>query len=123
MGNKIIHPQEIEVWYILPAIRKELAVSLKQKGLEQKKIAQILGVTEPAVSYYTNNKRASNLEFSPEIKSEITKSVMIIEKDKSKVMKEMQRILSLPQIKKLICKLHKKEGGAEEDCEICKDCI
>ncbi|MFH1405899.1 MAG: hypothetical protein ABIG52_01635 [Nanoarchaeota archaeon] len=52
------HPQEIEVWYILPAIRKELVLALKEKGHTQKEIASFLNVTEPAISQYTKEKRA-----------------------------------------------------------------
>ena len=31
-----ITPQEIEVWYILPSLRKEIAVNLKEESLKQK---------------------------------------------------------------------------------------
>ena len=49
------HPQEIEVWYILPAIRKELVVVLKESGLTQRKIAGMLKVTEAAISQYSKH--------------------------------------------------------------------
>ena len=29
-------PQEIEVWYVLPALRREIAIALKKQGLKQK---------------------------------------------------------------------------------------
>ena len=59
-------PQEVEVWYVLPAIRRELARVMKTKTVQrvgengkkkehkitQKEIAQILGVTEPAITQY-----------------------------------------------------------------------
>ena len=32
MNLPLKHPQEIEVWYVLPAIRKELALALKAQG-------------------------------------------------------------------------------------------
>ena len=60
-GIKLLHPQEIEVLYILPAIRRELTIEMKKIGLEQKKIAEYLCVTEAAVSQYLNSKRASQL--------------------------------------------------------------
>ena len=58
MTAPLKHPQEIEVWYVLPAIRKELVVTLKEKNLTQKKIAEFLNITEAAVSQYIKQKRA-----------------------------------------------------------------
>lgn len=64
-------PQEIDVWYILPAIRRELAISLKKEGMKQKDIAIRLRVTNAAISQYLSNKRASEIKFSDKIKKEI----------------------------------------------------
>ena len=66
----IIHPQEIEAWFVLPAIRKELAMAMKQENLEQKKIAKLLGVTEAAVSHYIKNKRGCDLKIDSKLKKE-----------------------------------------------------
>ena len=42
-----IMPQEIEVWYLIPALRKELArIFIKDYGLAQKKAAELLGISE-----------------------------------------------------------------------------
>ena len=49
---KQLMPQEIEVWYIIPAVRRELAKSMVKIGLKQKQIAVTLGITEAAVSQY-----------------------------------------------------------------------
>ena len=35
-------PQEIDVWYIIPAIRREFAKGLLKKGLKQREIAKKL---------------------------------------------------------------------------------
>ena len=44
-------PQEIEVWDILPAIRKAFAkIFVEDFKLSQKKTAELLQLTEPAVS-------------------------------------------------------------------------
>jgi ribose 5-phosphate isomerase len=46
-------PIEIEYWYVLPVLRRELAKSLKEIGqLKQKEIAKILGMSESAVRQY-----------------------------------------------------------------------
>ena len=38
-------PQEIEVWYIIPALRRELAKQMVEAGLTQKKIADLMGIS------------------------------------------------------------------------------
>jgi len=64
-------PQEVEVWYVLPAIRRELAKVMKTKVVQrvdevgemndhkitQKEIARMLGVTEPAITQYLLKKK------------------------------------------------------------------
>jgi len=50
-------PQEIEVWYIIPAIRKELARLLtKENNLSYEKVGGYLGISKAAVSQYLSNK-------------------------------------------------------------------
>jgi predicted transcriptional regulator len=116
-------PQEIEVWYVLPAIRKELALNLKKLGLKQKKIANLLGITEPAVSQYIKSKRANNIIFNSKIKKNIEKSSKkIIESDtESEVIlhTELQKILLLIKDSKNLCLIHKKMCPVPEKCNIC----
>ena len=55
-------PQEIEVWYIIPAIRKALAEQLvKKHKLTLEKTGNILGVSKAAVSQYLSKKRATKI--------------------------------------------------------------
>jgi len=62
-------PQEIEVWYIIPAIRRKLAKILTEEyGLTQEKAANILGVSKAAVCQYLSKKRAMNVKFPSGIK-------------------------------------------------------
>src|SRR3989344_2157312 len=62
--KKNLLPQEIEVWYLIPAIRRELAkIFIEKYSLSQKKAAQILGISEAAVSQYVKSKRANEIEF------------------------------------------------------------
>ena len=59
-------PQEIEVWYIIPAIRKELARLLTGSyGMTFEKAGELLGVSKAAVSQYLSNKRASKFKVPP----------------------------------------------------------
>lgn len=101
-------PQEIEVWYIIPAIRKELAKILTGKyGLTQEKAANILGVSKAAVCQYLSKKRAVNVKFSLTIKKEMAKSAKILVGNSKLALREILRLLSV--IKKMKC-----------SCEICK---
>jgi uncharacterized protein len=117
---KLLHPQEIEVLYILPAIRRELAIEMKKKGLEQKKIAEYLSVTEAAVSQYMNSKRASNVAFDQEIIEEIKASAVKITSHETMLL-EIQGVLR--HIKKcgITCKVHKEFAKRPENCCVCKN--
>ena len=57
---KVLQPQEVEVFYLLPTLRKEIAKALKTRGHDQKRIAAMLGVTDAAVSQYISGKRGSD---------------------------------------------------------------
>ena len=74
MTSPLKHPQEIEVWYILPAIRRELVVVLKEKGISQKKIAEMVGIVQSAVSQYLAGKRGGEVVFPKDVKDFIRKS-------------------------------------------------
>lgn len=101
-------PQEIEVWYIIPAIRKELAeILVKKHGLTMEKAADILGVSKAAVSQYLSKKRAGKFKLPEKIKKEIEKSAGIIIKDKNLAVREILGLLN--EIKKSKC-----------SCYVCK---
>ena len=116
---KILQPQEIEVWYILPVIRKELAVAMKEEGLDQKTIAKLLGVTGAAISQYINNKRANDIEIDPDLKSVFIQSAKVIVKDSSLIFAEVQKILKLFRDSGIVCEIHKQKSWCPEDCEVC----
>ena len=109
-------PQEIEVWYILPTIRRELAVALKNEGLKQNEIAERLGITNAAVSQYIQNKRAGTIKFSKDIMNAIKKSANNIAKGSS-VMQEIFNIEKVIKKSKMICKMC---INAKRKCEICQ---
>jgi len=98
-------PQEVEVWYVLPAIRRELAKVMKTKvahrknedgdmvdhKITQKEIARMLGVTEPAITQYLLKKRGrrsrgDQVDIPSPILKEIDKSadIMISEYEKAR---------------------------------------
>lgn len=112
-------PQEIEVWYVLPAIRRELARAMIEKGVMQKKIAKILGVTEASISHYVKDKRGGRIKLSEKVKEEIKKSADIILKDQYKLVDEIQRICNIIKKQKELCKIHHQFEKMHKGCDIC----
>ncbi len=113
-------PQEIEVWYVIPQLRKEFAVGLRQKGLRQKEIASILGLTGAAVSQYISLKRAGKVNLCRAVKEEVSISVGKISENKGGANEEIQRILSLMRSNKYLCESHKEiDKTIHPDCMIC----
>ena len=128
------HPVEIEYWYVLPSIRREISTYLKEtKSLKQKEIAKILGITEAGVSQYLKGSRGvlrssdnKVIEIPDWIKEEVAFSCDLILKDikdQTVFLREVNRILVTirDRSKEFLCKLHSDLGYAEEDCTICMD--
>ena len=117
-------PQEIEVRYILPAIRRELARTLiKDHKLSQKETANILGLTEAAISQYQHSKRAKEVVFSDNVTNEIKKSAekILLDKNKQKVIGEIYRISNLATVRQILCDLHRQQSKDLATCNICFD--
>lgn len=112
MVKKLLQPQEIEVFYVIPALRRELAVCMKESGKSQKVAAGLLGVSEAAVSHYFSSKRASQLKFSAELKKAIGESASKIS-DELSLMREMQKLLQLTREERVAC------SHCLKDCNAC----
>lgn len=55
-------PCEVIVWYVLPSIRRELALELiNNHNVTQKKAAELLDITTAAVCQYVNEKRGKSI--------------------------------------------------------------
>ena len=118
-------PQEIEVRYILPAIRRELArIFIEEKELSQKEAARMLRLTESAISQYQHSKRAKEVVFTNDVVKEIRASADKIIEDKSnkqRLIAEMYRISSLTNVRQILCDLHRSQSKDLEKCNICFD--
>ena len=64
-------PCEGIVWDVLPSIRAAIAGELVKRGISQKDVSQMLGITPPAVSQYVSKKRGYNIEFREDIRDAI----------------------------------------------------
>ncbi len=100
-----ILPREIEVYYIIPSIRKEIASYLKKKGFKQKEIARILGVSEACVSNYFKSKRASFIDLPPQIKNKIYSACDDLEN--KCLVGLFEQICDDCRNTKFLCKIHK----------------
>lgn len=119
---KYMLPQEIQVWYVLPVIRRELSkILVKEKGLTQKDTAKTLSLTEGAVSQYLSSKRGNAVQFNETVMEELRISADIILKNKTKILQEMIRLLNLKEVWKVVCHYHKKNDQlASDECNICE---
>ena len=61
-------PCEIVVWYVIPAIRSELAKDLLALGMKQKEVSNLMDITQPAVSQYITDKRGSEVKLNERVK-------------------------------------------------------
>ncbi len=114
-------PQEIEVWYLIPAIRRELAKCfIDNYNFSQKEIARVLGITEAAVSQYLKSKRASELQFSNKEKIIIKKYADKIVKDNKHSINYLFKLSQELRGTKSLCKFHHKHDPTlAHNCNIC----
>lgn len=118
----MIMPQEMDVWYLLPALRRELSrILVVEESVKQKDIARILGITTAAVSQYLSGKRGTDLTFTP---PEITVIHSFAKKMLENPSLVMQYMVELSiELKKSgsLCALHKSlDSSISESCTICK---
>lgn len=106
-------PQEIEVWYIIPAIRKELAkILIAEHKISYEKAGDMLGISKAAVSQYVSNKRANKVKLSNEVMAQVKQSAKILREKPKAGLQEIQRILKFMKDKHCsceVCKQYNKE--------------
>lgn len=127
-------PQEIEVWYVIPALRREITNAMIRRGLQQKIIAQVLGVTEPAITQYklyrSKRSRGDRFEISSAFLPEVEKATeQILEAYERKLPASVIYEMMTKQINHLIrvlrdtgalCEFHRRQcTGIPADCQAC----
>jgi len=117
---KKVMPQEIEVWYLIPSLRKELTLALVKKGMKQRHVSHALGITESAVSQYIKSKRAQELKFSRKELKEIESAAEYIREDPDTAMKHIINLTTKFRGSKSICDIHKKQDpSVSKKCDLC----
>lgn len=112
-----IFPQQVELNYLIPSLRKELAVAMKDLGLSQREIAKRLMITEAAVSQYFSEKRAGTVEFNTHILSKIKEIAKKINSANFHV--EMQNLLKLTLHENVTCHVCRDLTNASNNCKVC----
>src|SRR3989344_448273 len=110
--------QELEVWYIIPAIRKEIAMAMIDNGIRQVEVAKRLGVTKSAVNQYFKDKRGNDVQLTPKVKDSIKSYVNSINDPKDSV-RAIQSLLNLAREEKIACSVHKNIDKSFDNCNLC----
>jgi predicted transcriptional regulator len=116
---KIETPQEVEVWYLIPALRRGLMSEMLKAGVRKKDVAGHLNVTKSAVSQYLTNKRAGDVVFDKEIKKEIKSSATRLIRKETDIHAEIQRLLHFISDKLFLCKVCRTRTGSGKTCRVC----
>ncbi len=142
-------PQEVEVWYVLPALRREIAKMMKTKTVQrvgedgkkkehkitQKEIAKMLGVTEPAITQYLLKKkgrrsRGDQVSIPEKFRGELEKSAdaMIEQYEKNAsnddmfetMTREFNRMIRVIRDSGTMCDFHRQFSAHVKDkCNAC----
>lgn len=114
-------PQEVEVWYIIPAVRKELAKLLtKEFRFSYERAGKALGISKAAVSQYLSDKRANKVCLNAKTKKEIKDSAEKISENEKVAVGEIQRVLKFMKENKCscnVCRKYNKEVLGYCNCE------
>ncbi|MGD6853351.1 MAG: transcriptional regulator [Candidatus Bathyarchaeia archaeon] len=125
----MILPCEIGVKTVLPAVKAIMARSIVQKhGYSEKQTANLLGISQSAVSRYVGRERGHNLliiENTSEVLALIDEMVTSLIKqpaDKAKVLELFCKTCAVIREKGLMCPKCQKEMTAEwaEKCFFCR---
>lgn len=111
-------PQEIEVRYVIPSLRKEIAKQLVVRKHKQKDIAKMLNITPAAVSQYMKEKRGT-INFDKELQKEIKKASTKIAKNPETMQEEMYKLTESVKKSGVICAIHKRYDRVPSQCDMC----
>ncbi|MDI6898011.1 transcriptional regulator [Methanocella conradii] len=114
-------PCELVVWYVIPAIRAELAKELVKLGLSQKEVSERLGITQSAVSQYVKEKRGKGIAMNRQVRKAIRNLAreMANGDKKRDVIPGICSVCSIVKATGSLCDLHRQEDAGLEGCEMC----
>jgi len=121
-------PDEIASKSVIPAIRAMVVRRLVDRyGMTQQQAAQLLGITQPAVSKYVNNKRgvAIKLEGINHVDRAANRIAALLVSGKAEqlqIMSKLNEVSMHVRKSRLMCDLHRRlEPGVNlGHCRICE---
>jgi uncharacterized protein len=127
-GEKMLLPCEVGVKTVLPAVKALMARTIVEKhGLKEQQAADILGLSQSAVSRYINKSRGNILEIEnvPEVQILIEKMTYFLVSEpqkKNEILELFCTTCVTIRNKGLICQLCKQKMH-EQWAESCTFCI
>ena len=129
LGVNVILPCEVGVKTVLPAVKAIMARTIVEKhGLNEKQTADLLGLSQSAVSRYIGRERGNllNIESTPEVLTLIDQMVNHLIKapdDKTKILKLFCQTCTTIREKGLMCSTCQKQmpQAWAENCSFCKE--
>lgn len=107
-------PCEVAVKSVIPAIRSAIARELtKSYGLKQEEVAQLLGVTQTAVSKYTRHCRGAVIEVN-----EVDDAQPVLKETVWSLANGEMNKYELAEKLCLVCKIIRKKGLMCKLCEL-----
>jgi len=128
-GEQMLLPCEVGVQTVLPAIRAVMARDLVEKhGMKEQQAAEILGLSQSAISRYTTKGRGNNLtlENVPEVQTLIDQMINLLLHEKPKqtnaILKLFCQTCKIIREKGLMCELCQKKTQENliETCNFCR---
>ncbi|WP_407375719.1 transcriptional regulator [Methanobrevibacter sp.] len=115
-------PCEIVVWYVIPAIRSELAKELLNLGMKQKDVSELMDITQPAVSQYITDKRGSGIKLDDNVREMIQKFAFELSEGEATKADLIPRTCSICRNVKtsdVLKQLNIDKSELGEDCQSC----
>ena len=109
--QNMILPCEVAVKSVIPAIRSAIARELTESyGLKQTEVAEILGVTQTAISKYTSHCRGTVLEVNEveDVQPVLKETIVLLangEMNKYELAEKLCQVCSIIRQTGLMCKL------------------
>ena len=115
-------PCEIVVWYVIPAIRSELAKELLNLGMKQKDVSELMDITQPAVSQYITDKRGSGIKLNEDVRGMIHEFASELSEGKATKAELIPRTCKIchnVEIGDVLEQLNIDKSDLGEDCQSC----
>ncbi len=115
-------PCEIVVWYVIPAIRSELAKELLNLGMKQKDVSELMDITQPAVSQYITDKRGSGVKLGDDVRQMVKDFALELSTGESKKADLIPRTCAIcknVQPQDILQQLDIDKDDLDEDCQSC----